>query len=370
MSNANNKYSLKRSNAPKKDWVIFIVSKVLDRPNRNSYQRIVALAQEFKVIVVTNAKLPSAHTSLVSKVYRVSPGRATFFTVRKIARELKNAQKNVYIHTQYAPNSAIVGYVCSRSIGCKWLYDLWDHPTLSYMKFRGPARWVRQFIWVIAKNWILNKADVWIVAMHPAILGYLPLAPVTCKIIFTRPGWFTDSVDDIIIEDNFSFISQDIIKIVYAGPVALQRNLKAVLSWAVHYQGPVIIDLHIIGACLDNNSKKMINSFKNKSLENPYLALHIYGELQYSDTLKILRSSHIGLCPLDISVLNYRFAYPVKIIEQMYLGLIVIAHATHGTREWITDGKDGILADNSEKGMENALYRAINICQKSEWKFK
>ena len=82
--------------------------------------------------------------------------------------------------------------------------------------------------------------------------------------------------------------------------------------------------------------------------------------------MNIIRTSHIGLCPLDISIINYRFAFPVKVVEQMRLGLIVVATQTHGTGVFIEDGINGILAKNRKNGMGKALDRAIRVCKDSE----
>ena len=53
----------------KLDWVVLVINKVNDRPNQVRYQRIVALAKEFNVVVVTNSELPQVLGELVHSVY-------------------------------------------------------------------------------------------------------------------------------------------------------------------------------------------------------------------------------------------------------------------------------------------------------------
>lgn len=344
-------------------WVIFVVNKVPDRPNQVRYQRFVALAQGFNLIVVTNADLPQALKDLAQEVYLVNKMFSTWSMVIRIAKRLKQEGNTVYVHTQYSPNPAIAGYLCKQRVGCKWIYDLWDHPSLGYMSMKGPSRWVRQFIWTIVRHWMLDKADAWIIAMHPAILGYMPPAPVSCQLIFSQPGCHTDpdmESDDEKQDSN----SEDAIKIVYAGMVALQRGLSSIMQWALRHHG-ALVELHLIGPCLDS-AENMLGEFERKCEKNPDLSLKIHGELPHPQAMKIIRASHIGLCPLDISVLNYRFAFPVKVVEQMHLGLIVVATQTHGTGAFIEDGINGILAENRKDGLGKALDRAIRVCKDSE----
>lgn len=348
-------------------WAIYVVNNVLDRPNRNSYQRIIALAQGFNLVVVTNAALPRAIEDLAQEVHQVKKAFSTWQMVIRVAKELTHEGNKVYVHTQYSPNPTIAGYLCKQRTGCKWVYDLWDHPSLGYeLRKKGPVRCVKRLIWAVIKCWILDKADVWIIAMHPAIMGYLPPAPVSCQVIFNQPGCNTDHYangDNKKTDKN----KNETTKIAYAGPIALQRGLDKIMHWAVDYQGPAA-ELNIIGPSIDKEAEIMMAKFERKCDINPNISLRVWGELLHSDAIKILRDSDIGLCPFDISILNYRFNFPIKVVEQMQLGLIVVATATHGTRTFIRDNENGILAQNEEGGMDKALDRAIRVCKDSEIK--
>jgi len=251
-------------------------------------------------------------------------------------------------------------------VGCKWVYDLWDHPTLGYASLKGPARWVRRFIWFAFKRWVLNRADAWIIAMHPAILGHLPPAPVSCHLIFNQPGYIPEHGDKVGVESaDRESGGNDIIRIVYAGPVSPRRGLRSIMQWAAGYRGATV-ELNIIGPCIGTESKRLMDEFKKRCGENRDLSLRVWGELTHSHAMGIILQSHIGLCPLDISILNYRFAYPIKVVEQMGLGLIVVATGTHGTRTFIDDGKNGVLAEGEGGAMSRALDRAVCICRNKD----
>lgn len=343
----------------RRDWVIFVVEFVLDRPSQVRFQRLVALTGEFNVIVVTSEKLPVSLDRLVNRVI-IAHSRSDVWSITiKASKYLHDEGKKFYVHTQYSPIQAIAGFLCKRRFDSKWIHDLWDHPSLTYSSRKGPARWVRQFIEVGVRRWMLDKADAWVIAMHPAILGYMPPAPTTCRIIFTQPGFITEK-QEYVVGGKRSRERGELIRIAYAGPIT-RRRLNSLVSWADGYFGPPV-ELQIIGIMHETEPSGVLATIENAALNNPNVSFKYHGELPHPKTMKILRTSDIGVCPLDTNVLNYRFAFAIKIVEQMQLGLIVVANDAHGVRAYIKDGENGILVSNEANGMREGLNRAINIC--------
>ncbi|GAB6194396.1 hypothetical protein JCM39068_41490 [Desulfocastanea catecholica] len=341
-----------------KEWVIFVINHLKDRKSRNSYQRIVALSQKYRVVVVTNNQLPQDLEVLVSRVCVELKKSQMVLTAVNIARQLIREDKKVYVHTEYSPNSALVGYLCKKRTGCKWVYDLYDHPSVGWIGLKGPSLWFRQTFWWFFSIWILAKADAWIIAMHPAILGCFPPAPVNCQIIFIRAGY-------INVSNNIGSISEknrssNVVKIAYAGPIMRQRGLYLLKEWAESYDGS-FVELHLIGPCVGASSVILLNELSLSCDKKANISLKVWGELPHSKTLEILKDANIGICPLDTTVLNYKYAFPVKVIEYMSLGLIVVATESHGTRELIVDGENGITARDGCDGFNKALNKAIAV---------
>lgn len=343
----------------RRDWVIFVIEFVQDRPSQVRFQRLVALTDEFNVIVVTSKKLPGLLDRLVNSVIIADSRTDVWSITNKTSKYLQDEGKKFYIHTQYSPIQSIAGFLCKRQFGCKWVYDLWDHPSLTYSSRKGPARWVRQFIDMAVRRWMLDKADAWIIAMHPAILGYMPPAPTSCRIIFTQPGFITEKQEHVV-GGKRGLERGELIRIAYAGPIT-RRRLDSLVSWVGGYSGPAV-DLQIIGILHEKGPDGVLAAIEQACLNNSNISFKYHGELPHPKTVEILRTSDIGICPLDTTVLNYKFAFAIKIIEQMQLGLIVVANEAHGVRAYVKDGENGILAANETNGMRKALNRAINIC--------
>ena len=342
----------------RRDWVIFVVHVVKDRPNRNGYQRLVALAAEFNVVVVTSIALPSALDRKVKRVLIANGRKEVWSMALKTAKDLQEEGENIYVHTQYSSIQAIAGFICKLRLGCKWIYDLWDHPSLTYSSRRGPGRWARQLIEVVVRRWVLVKADAWIIAMHPAILGYMPPAPSACKLIFIQPGISTQEQRGADSNER-SPERDESVRIVYAGPITGQR-LNSLRKWVRDYSGPSV-DLEFMGAINQGEGNGVLNAIEQSCVRNSSISFKYHGETSHKKTLKILRRSDIGICPLDTSVLNYRFAFPIKIVEQMHLGLIVVATESHGVRAYIRDGVNGVLISSETDGTRKAFDRAISI---------
>ncbi len=354
--------SLKMKNARdrNKDWAILVALTVPNRANQVRYQRIVALAEAFNLIVITSSPLPEKLQDMVVETHIITNNFDAWRKTRDNVRQLLANDKKVYVHTQYVPITALTGYLSKRKFGCKWVYDLWDHPSLIVQSQRGPKKWGHSLLTAIVKRWVLPKADAWIIAMHPAVMGILPAAPVSCQLIFIRAGYTRiQTANDNAA--NAKKLAKRPLRMVYAGPIMVQRGMGQIIRWAAAYNGREV-ELNIIGSLETSESKAIAERFELSCKGNPHIILRLHGELSHDETQRIIGLSDIGLCPLDTAVLNYRFAFPIKVIEQMREGLIVVATKTHGTKALIKDGENGILAVNSADGMALGLDRAIGVC--------
>ena len=342
---------------PRRGWVIFVVQYVRDRPSQVRFQRVVALASEFNVVVVTNSALPKKLEKLIHSVVIARSWRDIWIETINVGKKLKSNGQRFYVHTQYSPIHAMAGYLCKLQLGSKWIYDLWDHPSLTYRERRGFSRWLRAAIELGIRRWVLPKADAWVVAMHPGVLECMPLPLGTCRKIFTAPG---------VLSSNFDSRHQEFgpkteatqVHISYAGPVISDR-LHPILDWIKGYAGPPVL-LRLIGAQHGDRSG-IVDIIERSCSINERISVEYLGELPLSETIAHLRDSAIGICPLDTSILNYRYAFPIKVIEQMSLGLIVVATESDGVCAYLKDGVNGIIIRDGTAGTSSAMDRAIQI---------
>jgi glycosyltransferase involved in cell wall biosynthesis len=194
--------------------------------------------------------------------------------------------------------------------------------------------------------------------MHPGILGHLPAAPVSCRLIFSNPGYIPEEDGD---KDFPTAGQNDEINIVYAGLIKSNRGLDLMSEWADAYTGSQKVKLHLIGRCPEPTGL-LLDKLVENSQDRANLSVQIHGEIPHADVLKILRHSHIGLCPINPGVLNYQYAYPVKIIEYLGSDLIVVATRAHGICSMVSENEAGYTFNYNLESFSMAMDKAITAC--------
>jgi len=338
--------------------VVFIVNSVPDKNGQVRYQRILGLTSKFKVYVVTRTPLPAELSALVEEVcVTSSPGQMLRGAI-SLSKRLKAQNAEFYVHTQYLPFTGTIGFICKKITGCKWVYDLWDHPSLKWSHISGPMRLWRKAIWVFFRRLMLPASDAWIIAMHPGILDHLPAVPVSCKLIFSKPGYIPEKSNEIVVPTTGETGE---INIVYAGLVKSTRGLNLMFDWADSYTGSQKIKLHLIGRC-SRGTKPLLDKLVENSKDRANISFQIYGEIPHSEVLNILSTANIGLCPINPEVLNYQYAYPVKVIEYLSSNMFAVATRTHGIGAMVSENETGYTFDYNLESFSAAMENAIAAC--------
>jgi len=341
-----------------KSDVIFVVNSVPDKNGQVRYQRILGLARAFHLHVVTRRPLPVELVDLVTEVRVARSRRQMLHQAVSLSKSLAAEGRKFYIHTQYLPFTGFIGFLCQKTTGCKWVYDLWDHPSLKWAHIRGPMRWWRKSIWFVFRRLLLPRSDAWIIAMHPGILGHLTAAPVSCRLIFSNPGYIPEGNGDTALRTS-SETSE--LGIVYAGLIKSNRGLDLMTEWALNYTGSQKVKLHLIGRHSESTGRvleKLVEVFRDKA----NLSLQVHGEIPHAEVLKIVGQSHIGLCPINPEVLNYQYAYPVKIIEYLGSNLIVVATRAHGICSMLSEHETGFTFNYNLESFSLAMEKAMKAC--------
>ena len=342
--------------------VIFIVNSVPDKNGQVRYQRILGLTNTFNVYVVTRTPLPAELSALVAEVRLTSSPGQMLLEAISFSKRLKAQNAYFYVHTQYLPFTGTVGFICKKITGCKWVYDLWDHPSLKWSHVSGSIRLWRKAIWSLFRALVSPGSDAWIIAMHPGILDYLPAVPVSCRLIFSKPGYIPEKSNGEMFPAKFEAGE---ISIIYAGLIKSTRGLDLMFDWAGSYTGTQKVKLHLIGRC-SRGTRPLLEKLVENSKNRANISFQIHGEIPHSDVLNILSTSDIGLCPINPEVLNYQYAYPVKVIEYLSSNMFVVATRTHGIGALVSENETGYTFDYNLESFSMAMENAIAACLDEE----
>lgn len=345
------------------DWLIVVVGKIHDRPNQVRYQRLAALAAQFNVITITSAELPEKLRNLSEQVIVKERAISTWLEVIRCARALKRSARKYGVYTQYTPNSLIAGYLCKRICGAPWVYDLWDHPSLSWSNLKGVKRWLRILRWKCLLGPMLRNTSVRVVGMHPGILSYVPPPAGDCPIILTGPGYDDETQSEIQTQAVPGRNGN--IRLVYVSALSKMRGLQHIHKWVRLYKGPVV-QLDIAGKALDRESAALLDEIRIEARTNNCLVVNIHGEIGAQEAQELVAASDIGMFLVNDAVINYRYAFPVKVIEYLSYGLVCVAMETNGVRSIIDDNVNGILCGRDYQSWADALQRAILMFSKGE----
>ncbi|MDZ7804403.1 hypothetical protein [Thiohalophilus sp.] len=114
----------------------------------------------------------------------------------------------------------------------------------------------------------------------------------------------------------------------------------------------------------DKSLEQISKKLQAKLRKSGNAKLRIYGDIPHSDVQDILSRSDIGLCLLDYWIPNYRYAYPVEIVEYMKAGLIVCFYISAMVLAalCITNNVTGFMTDYSVNKFSKAVNSAISLC--------
>lgn len=342
--------------------VIFILNAIPDREGVPQYQRVVALSRRFNVVVVACNPIPASLREVVQEVRVVRRRRFMFGESLRVARELSKAGKQYFIYTQYSMYHLSIGYFVKKITGCRWIYDLWDHPSLRWAHRDRLRRIFSIVVWKVFVRRLLRSSDGWVIAMHPTVLATLPQPPVRCGVILVGPGY--NGGPNASLSRVAANHRGKPIRVVYAGVLRPHRGLALMLDWARGYSGPKV-QFDLVGQYA-GAAESLIEESLDAIGANPDIDLNVHGELPHASVIEFLRSCDVGLCPLDPAVLNYRYAYPVKVVEYMVAGLVVVATHGHGIRAFVKDGETGFLSAYDHASFSKAVDRAISVAMDDE----
>lgn len=355
-----------------KPTVVYIymasIRPIVNTPN---YQRPLTLSKHTRLHILTKGEVTQEieHLSHVHRM-RYSTGVMvldfflfvlwSFFKTILISRS--EHVDVVETHTDY---THFVGYFLSK-LGFGWIADIWDHPDLYTETSKVFGKVQTSFLRARLKN-----SDRILCHTHPSVLaGY----GIPERLISSFPnGVLTD------LESRMPEIPETgELRLVYVGYVVPQRGIDVLLkAFSLVYNDLHDCKLLLVGPML-SEKLRITNMIEDLNVKQ---GVHLTGELQHQDVLRLLKSSSVGLYPFPRTKYLDN-VYPVKVPEYLSFGLPVIASNLAGVRTYIVDGENGFLYEPEDYIALSKLIRrlvadenlrremslkALNSCRKFDW---
>ncbi len=344
----------------KKKKIIFLCMSIRDIRHSTRYQRSKLLSSLYDVTLICRWRPSQEVAEMFSSVIVLPWGG--YFILTPIIIGINKLLGINSIHTQYNIAGIILGWFAKKFFRYKWVYDLWDHPSLQIDFSSDTKSRLLRVLWDRVCCKMLQSADTWIIGMQQGVMEYLPEPLDTTKIFKVTNGAEVNSscFQDGLIPADKGVNSN--LQIGYVGAVIEERGGDLMLDILRELENKrVNSEIRAYGDYSDSFRRK-VDSYNNEAV-NKFL---LYGNVPYSDVEKAMDQCHICLCLLDQAFINYRYAYPIKIFEYFSMGKIVIATRTPATEEIIVNGVNGFLVDNNVTGIINTIESIMLMSKKSQ----
>lgn|GEM_PF-2861835 len=322
--------------------------------NAVQYQRILTLSKNYSTAIVTDGLIPPRIASVSNRYHTVRRGwRFIPSAVRVVGSLWKDGFHVIYTSNQ--PRAIIVVFLARLLNPFMWIADIWDDPMLAFRdmrKGRMKTMLFRKFL-----KSVLPQADAWILGLHEGILAELPLRLNETHLLRVTNGVCLDLVVPDDIGDDVGRPLKGSLRVGYSGWVTLKRGI-ALLIACLERDGAFTdrIEVHVWGPA-EEDAEVAIN-LHNRCFDQK---IYYHGHVSHNESLRLLNSCDVGLCILDQSVTNFRYAYPIKLFEYMATGKVVIASDTPAIGEIIRNGQTGFLIRNTVESMCDCLEKTISL---------
>lgn len=342
--------------------LIFVCNLIKDSKNVTEYQRATLLAQNFRAAIVHRMSVPETVRNQFQEAHRVR-GRVLSVVHGVLLIAYLRLKGYKIVHTSPEIFAIIWGLLAKHLLGCVWIYDLWDHPSLELATGRPSVTWAKRLLFNTFVWKRVADADGWIIAMHGGVLDHLPRPSAKTKIIEVTNGVDLSIVDDVLksAPDILARRDEAFLEVSYVGPVTLLRGMSVVLQSL-----DSLDDRHRVRTNLAGRSDEgMVEMIADHNRRSPHQVRYL-GYLDHAEALLKLAQSDVCLCILDPSVLSYNYSYNLKVFEYLALGKVVIASHTAAFSEIIQDGENGFLVSYSAEDLREVFERIIGMKEKGD----
>jgi glycosyltransferase involved in cell wall biosynthesis len=336
--------------------IIFLSGPISDNPNQARYQRASLLAHNYPAAIIYRGGIPPAVRASYMAAFH-APGRifAHLYTFA-IMTYLRVFRRYRVVYTTYSIYSIFLGFIAKRYLGCSWICDFWDHPSLQYSLRRSKSKRLKRYVFENHLSKTLRQADLWIVAMDDGILSHLPGPGPDQRILKVTNGVDFDYMSSVLADHEGSAGNGDTgsFDLCHSGWMNLERGIMQIIQLLQSLGSDYPLRLFVFGEA-DEYAKRAMEEHNRQGL----IQIQYLGELDHPQCLRKISDCDAALCLLDTNVVNYRYAYPIKLLEYLALGKVTIATRTPATGGIIEDGTNGFLVDDSVDSLKDALGRIM-----------
>ena len=328
--------------------IIFIGIAINNEPNATPYQRCLLLSKRFNTFVfLANNEIPFPLeiSRLAKGVYHFPLAPVfrflfPFWVVVKALFILHQKPQNTIVYSTYHSLSVLSGAIF-KFFGFQTIVDIWDDPLLPVLQEskrhkKNKGKLLFNKILSIPALRLLKTFDAVILALSQDFRQILDEYGVKEKRIFH----VTNGVDiELIKRYQFSgTYKKNNFTVCYVGHVSWITGcnilVEAILKLHKKYDN---IKLELIG---DYNPKEE-NWLEEKFRLSPDLKniIKIRGYLPHKEVLDLVTRSSACVYPFP-DERQYRYIYPIKVLEYMAMGKAIVASKLKGVEELLVDNRN------------------------------
>ena len=300
--------------------------------NLNHFQRIYFLSRFTELTIISSKKSKFIQSAKINtKIINAKiKGKLGVF-ITAIIHAVKNRKRNKYDIVITEPSMLCVsGYFFKLLNPVIWVVDVWDIPIRQYAKSRIIKAETK------IKKLVLKKCfeftDFFILSIIPNFEFAWFNIPKQKLLLLQNAIWITDTNK---VHRPFQNVKNSIIlcmRTKYTKYCGLDTLTQAYQMLSREIQN---VNLKIIGQ-IPRNLSYQANDIKN------YSNVQFHEFMEHDKLLEEIRKATICVVPFK-NVPDLAQTYPIKILEYLSEGAVVVASDIEGIKRTITDGYNGIL---------------------------
>ena len=331
--------------------------------NVPEYQRAKILTQRFRTAIIYRWGIPDDIRGECEEVYRVRGRVLAILYGFLLVLYLRVVKGYEIVYT--GPNIFAImwGSLAKSLLGCTWIFDLWDHPSLELASAHPLSALAKKPLYRMFLQRKPVDADAWIIGMHMGVLDFLPASYPKRKILHVTNGIVLSPIESMRRHETEVREGQrdKVLNVCYAGPITAWRGMRVLLEGLEALSTEYRIRVELFG----ERDDEILLAIEDHNRVSPH-EIRYHGYLPHKEALAKLAQSEVCLCILDTSVVSFRYAYAVKIFEYLALGKVIVATRTTASSEIIRDGDNGFLISFSAESLRMVFERIIEMKEKGD----
>jgi len=275
-----------------------------------------------------------------------------FYLLFFLYKNIKRIHNEQILSFVYATSNFpfVLGFIISRIFKIPLVVDIMDpieRALMHHKQYKNYFRYVYHIILALIAKYLIRYSDLVVYTMHSSALSTLKIKKE--KLLKIPQGVHWNNLEKIRRK-----INKEGFVLLYIGDFGRERGLKLMLDIVETLQSRIPgLKLILIGKFLEKEKKWFEKEIKRKELSNVFLM----GLQHWDYAMQVVANSDVCLYPFPKRP-PFVYQYPIKIIEYLALGKVVISSKLNGTMELVQDGVNGLLVEPDDlNGWCSAIYK-------------